>query len=149
MTDSYKKMERDPKNVAIAAGPHVWIQWKGTDVCMDVYCECGTHGHIDGDFTYSVKCADCGRAYQVSPWAALIPATPEDLAGACDAWGFSDSEEDELHRPDPIADAKAEGAQQERERIVRWLRYHEWPGNIPFPGMLAEMIEQGAHEEEK
>jgi len=46
-------------------------------------------------------------------------------------------------------DGKKQGAQQERERIVRWLRYHEWPGNIPFPGMLAEMIEQGAHEEGK
>lgn len=43
--------------------PHGWLQWKGTDVCMDVYCVCGNHTHIDGDFTYHVKCGVCGRVY--------------------------------------------------------------------------------------
>lgn len=28
-------------------GPTGFIQWKGTDVCMDVYCKCGYHSHID------------------------------------------------------------------------------------------------------
>jgi hypothetical protein len=30
--------------------PHGWIQWKGTNVCMDVYCACGHHSHIDAKF---------------------------------------------------------------------------------------------------
>jgi hypothetical protein len=32
--------------------PHGWIQFKGTKLCMDVYCKCGTHTHIDGEFVY-------------------------------------------------------------------------------------------------
>jgi hypothetical protein len=42
---------------------HAFIQWKGTDVCMDFYCSCGGYGHIDGMFAYYVKCADCGQVY--------------------------------------------------------------------------------------
>lgn len=26
--------------------PNGWIQWKGTDVCMDVYCSCGYHSRV-------------------------------------------------------------------------------------------------------
>ena len=43
--------------------PHAFIQWKGTDVCMDFYCSCGGYGHIDGMFVYYIKCADCGQVY--------------------------------------------------------------------------------------
>ena len=31
-----------------------FIQWKGTDVCMDFHCKCGAHLHIDGMFVYKV-----------------------------------------------------------------------------------------------
>lgn len=44
-------------------GPHAWIQWKGTDVCMDVHCACGAHMHFDGDFCYALKCPHCERVY--------------------------------------------------------------------------------------
>jgi len=43
--------------------PHGWIQWKGTDVCMDVYCICGEHSHVDGDFYYDLQCPSCKRIY--------------------------------------------------------------------------------------
>ncbi len=33
-----------------------WIQWKGTDVCIDLHCVCGNNGHVDGDFMYEVQC---------------------------------------------------------------------------------------------
>ena len=46
--------------------PHGWVQWKGTDVCMDVYCECGHHSHIDAEFAYYVKCPECGAVYACS-----------------------------------------------------------------------------------
>ena len=36
--------------------PHGWIQWKGTNVCMDIHCKCGMLTHIDADFAYHVKC---------------------------------------------------------------------------------------------
>ncbi len=30
---------------------HGWLQWKGTDACMDIHCKCGTLSHIDADFS--------------------------------------------------------------------------------------------------
>jgi len=42
------------------------IQWKGTDVCMDIYCKCGQHSHIDGFFASRVRCPACGTVYKCS-----------------------------------------------------------------------------------
>lgn len=41
-----------------------FIQWKGTDVCIDFYCDCGRHTHFDGYFAYSVRCP-CGQIYEL------------------------------------------------------------------------------------
>lgn len=49
-----------------------WIQWKGTDVCMDMVCTCGASGHFDGDFCYYVSCRFCGRQYAVGQNIKLI-----------------------------------------------------------------------------
>lgn len=57
--------------------PHGWVQWKGTNVCMDVYCDCGVHGHIDDDFVYHVKCRKCGRAYYCNGHIELVEITGE------------------------------------------------------------------------
>jgi hypothetical protein len=46
--------------------PHAFIQWKGTDVCMDCYCICGESFHVDDDFTYAVQCPYCERRYEMS-----------------------------------------------------------------------------------
>lgn len=57
-----------------------WIQWKGTDICIDLHCVCGCRGHIDGMFMYSVECAECGRRYAVGQNIKLIELdTPELL----------------------------------------------------------------------
>lgn len=45
--------------------PHAFIQWKGTDVCMDFYCECGAHCHFDGYFAYAVKCPHCKTIWEM------------------------------------------------------------------------------------
>lgn len=45
--------------------PNVFIQWKGTDVCMDFYCECGARCHFDGDFAYAVKCPHCETIWEM------------------------------------------------------------------------------------
>jgi len=42
-----------------------FIQWKGTDLCMDFYCPCGTHSHFDGMFCYYLACRGCGAIYQL------------------------------------------------------------------------------------
>ncbi len=51
---------------------HGWIQWKGTDVCMDIHCKCGHFGHIDADFFYCYKCPKCDRKYAVGQNVKLI-----------------------------------------------------------------------------
>lgn len=43
-----------------------FIQWKNTKVCMDFHCPCGTHGHLDSDFAYFVKCPTCGTVYELA-----------------------------------------------------------------------------------
>lgn len=45
--------------------PYAFIQWKGTDVCMDFHCKCGAHCHFDGDFAYVVKCPHCEAIWEM------------------------------------------------------------------------------------
>lgn len=58
--------------------PHGWIQWKGTDVCMDVRCSCGFVGHVDGYFGYFVKCPECNQHYEVNGHVQFIPVDDPD-----------------------------------------------------------------------
>ncbi len=69
-------------------GPHGWIQWKGTNVCMDVHCSCGAQGHIDAEFAYKYKCAACGTLFDIAGYVRLIPVpesewTKDDCDGNC------------------------------------------------------------------
>jgi uncharacterized protein (DUF983 family) len=52
-----------------------FIQWKGTDVCMDFHCECGHHNHYDGYFMYEVECEKCGNKYAPSSSVEMIRIT--------------------------------------------------------------------------
>jgi len=61
--------------------PHGCIQWKGTEVCMDVYCECGEHSHVDGWFAYHVKCPKCGAVYSCSGTIEFIKVEEEPDCG--------------------------------------------------------------------
>ena len=45
--------------------PHAFVQWKGTDVCMDFHCDCGAHCHFDGYFAYVVECPHCHSQWQM------------------------------------------------------------------------------------
>ena len=45
--------------------PHAFIQWKGTDLCMDFHCDCGAHSHFDGTFAYTVKCQHCSTVWEM------------------------------------------------------------------------------------
>lgn len=58
---------------------HGWIQWKGTDVCMDVYCTCGAHGHLDTDFAYFYKCLHCGDTFAVGQTVRLYPIAKDKV----------------------------------------------------------------------
>lgn len=56
---------------------HGWIQWKGTDVCIDLHCKCGFHGHFDGDFLYYWRCPKCNRVYATGQNIKLIELNDE------------------------------------------------------------------------
>jgi hypothetical protein len=43
----------------------MFVQWKGTEVCLDFHCECGYSGHIDDSFAYYVECGGCGAVYEM------------------------------------------------------------------------------------
>lgn len=57
--------------------PHIWVQWKGTDVCADIHCSCGEISHFDGDFFYFFKCPACGQHWQVGANVAIYPVAVE------------------------------------------------------------------------
>jgi hypothetical protein len=57
--------------------PHGGVQWKGTDVCMDIHCKCGCHSHIDASFAYNVKCPNCGTVYACNGHIELIELEEE------------------------------------------------------------------------
>ena len=73
-----------------AAGePHGWIQWKGTDVCMDVRCVCGSAAHVDAEFAYYVRCPACGRIYMANGHIELVELTTQEKTSLQDETPFS------------------------------------------------------------
>ena len=56
-----------------------WVQWKGTNVCMDIHCGCGYHGHVDADFFYFYRCPKCSKLFAVGQVVNMIALTPEQV----------------------------------------------------------------------
>lgn len=63
--------EEFPFTTPVGSDAYCFIQWKGTDLCMDLNCPCGHSGHIDGDFVYYVRCPECGSVYQMGTQVIL------------------------------------------------------------------------------
>ena len=57
--------ERFPFTTPTESDARMFIQWKGTDVCLDFSCVCGAQGHFDGDFAYGLRCFACGAVYEM------------------------------------------------------------------------------------
>lgn len=74
--DEARKIQEEYKDK-----PHGWIQWKGTDVCMDVYCKCGHHSHVDSEFAYYIKCPKCKAVYMCNAHIELIELEQEPENG--------------------------------------------------------------------
>jgi hypothetical protein len=74
---------------------HGWVQWKGTNVCMDTHCTCGHHGHVDAEFFYHYCCPACGRKFAVGQVVKLIEMSPEELASPMGDGPFVSDEIDE------------------------------------------------------
>jgi len=80
MKDFYEKVYgRDFKH---EDEPHGWIQWKGTDVCIDLHCKCGHHGHFDGYFLYYYECPECHTKYALGQCVKLIELSKEEIKEA-------------------------------------------------------------------
>lgn len=58
--------------------PNAYIQWKGTDVCLDFECECGWSGHFDGEFAYVLVCGGCEREWEMP---ATVPLRKNERPG--------------------------------------------------------------------
>ncbi|WP_159540885.1 hypothetical protein [Aeromicrobium sp. 9AM] len=59
----------------------MFIQWKGTEVCLDFNCACGESGHIDDMFAYFIHCPTCGAVYEMGTQVIAKRTTecdPED-----------------------------------------------------------------------
>ena len=72
--------------------PHIWIQWKGTDVCCDIHCECGAFIHFDGDFMYFIKCPECEKYWEIGTSVRMYPATKAAAENHCCQYPQADRE---------------------------------------------------------
>jgi len=54
-----------------------YIQWKGTDLCMDWLCEDGHRNHFDGFYAYEIVCEECGKAYYPEDHVVLSKTKPD------------------------------------------------------------------------
>lgn len=63
--DPHEREEPFPFTRPAGSDANMFIQWKGTSVCLDFHCPCGAHGHFDGDFAYVVRCPACDAVYEM------------------------------------------------------------------------------------
>ena len=61
----------------LTESPCGWIQWQGTDACIDFYCTCGAHMHADRDFLFHIKCSACDQVWEVGGHVKLYPLDHE------------------------------------------------------------------------
>ena len=89
-SDFYRRVyeEGDPT----PDGPHGWLQWKGTDACIDLRCVCGYHGHVDADFFYYYRCKECGARYAVGAHVRLVPLSDADAEYAATQHAFEEDQ---------------------------------------------------------
>jgi hypothetical protein len=64
----------------VTGKPHGWIQWKGTEVCIDLHCACGGGSHFDGGFFYNFECPYCHAKYAVGQNVVLIQLTADQAS---------------------------------------------------------------------
>lgn len=56
--------------------PKVFIQWKSTNACIDLYCTCDEQLHFDGYFAAELTCGNCGQTYELPHMLKIKPVEP-------------------------------------------------------------------------
>lgn len=74
-TIELKSLENTHINFDITEDAHGTIQWKGSDIYMDIHCDCGHTSNIKGDGIFFVKCPSCKTIYELNGFIQLIKRT--------------------------------------------------------------------------
>lgn len=62
-----------------------FIQWKGTDLCMDFWCpECACQSHLDGMFAYAIRCDGCDSYFEMPTDAPVKRLAEKPVTYLCD-----------------------------------------------------------------
>lgn len=69
--------------IAMPSDASTFIQWKGTNVCMDLRCFCGHTNHYDQQFLYFAQCHKCKTVFELGTEVSLRVASPDQFDG-CD-----------------------------------------------------------------
>lgn len=64
-------------NEQLKEGPYVFLQPKGSSLCLDLNCDCGQTSHIDGEFVYFMRCPGCGAEYELPTKLMLEKVNPD------------------------------------------------------------------------
>ncbi len=67
---------RSEKADGLDGRPNTYVQWQGSDLCLDFNCPCGNWGHLDVGFLFALRCASCGRSWRIAP-ALLVSELKE------------------------------------------------------------------------
>ena len=82
-----------------------FIQWKGTEVCMDIICPCGEGLHIDAGFAYAYRCPACQKVYRLGTEVSVIE-DPDPSGSVVEAEGAERDETEEVKRRDGVHQAR-------------------------------------------
>ena len=71
-TIELKSLASPVVNFDITHDSHGSIHWKGSDVYMEVHCDCGHTSEIKGDGIYFLKCPACNTVYELNGFIQLV-----------------------------------------------------------------------------
>lgn len=97
---SETKGDEFPFTTPAESDARMFIQWKGTDICLDFYCKCGANCHFDGEFAYFLQCPHCGAVYEMGTQViAKHTASPASAPRIMERDGRVRPDRDESWRP--------------------------------------------------
>lgn len=71
-TIKLKSLESPIVQFNINEDAHGSMQWKGSDIYLDLHCDCGHTSNIKGDAVFFVKCPACNTIFELNGFIQLI-----------------------------------------------------------------------------